>query len=112
MKIKFQDLILFIATIFQMIVFIVKGALPLAAISIGLIITLIINICKKENRILKIITLSIMILYLMENAIMTYVYYPSVKLPIILFITSIIMDIAILQKIIFSVIIKDNKMNI
>lgn len=106
---KISDSILFIATIFQIIVFIIKGAFPLAGISLGLSLIHIIHILYQNNRKIKIITLSLMGVYLLENIVMSYVYMPDPQLPILLFIVEIILDIAIIQKIIFSSIIQEER---
>ncbi len=103
---KISNSIVFIPTIFQVIIFIIKGAFPLAGISLGLIIILIVHMFYENNKIIKIITLFLLGLYLLENIIMTYVYMPSPQLPILLFVAEIIMDIAIVQNIILSICIK------
>lgn len=101
------NIILLCATVFQIVVFMIKGGLGLAGISIGLIVVLLVNMFYKDKKTVKIITLILMGIYLVENAIMTYVYSPNPMLPIILFVVEIIMDIAILQKIIIDIVIKN-----
>lgn len=105
------NIILLCATVFQIVVFMIKGGLGLAGISIGLIIVLLVNMFYKDKKTVKIITLILMGIYLVENAIMTYVYSPNPMLPIILFVVEIIMDIAILQKIITNIVIKNKAEN-
>lgn len=105
---KISNMILFIATIFQIVVFMVKGAFLLAGISLGLILILIIYILYKTNQKVKVMIVFLMGLYLLENIIMTYLYVPSIYLPIILFIVEIIIDIAIIQNMILNLVIKDS----
>lgn len=106
-QLRIQDILLLITTLFQIIVFIVKAALPLALISAGLLLILFFNFLYKDSKKVKIVTLSLMGVYLLENAIMTYLYSPNPHLPIILFIVEIIMDVAIAQKIISDIVIKE-----
>lgn len=108
-QLKTQDILLLLATLFQIIIFITKAALPLALISAGLLLLLFFNFLYKDIKKVKIITLSLMVLYLLENVIMTYLYSPNPHLPIILFIVEMIMDIAIVQKIILDILIKKRK---
>lgn len=103
---RIQDIVLLLAVFFQMIVFTIKGAFPLGLISMGLVFICFFNFLYKDSKKVKIITLSIMGIYLLENAIMTYLYFPNPHLPILLFVVEIIMDFAIIQKIILDVVVK------
>lgn len=106
-QLRIQDIVLLLATLFQISIFIIKAALPLALISAGLLPILLFNFLYKDSKKVKIITLSLMGVYLLENVIMTYLYSPNPHLPIILFIVEMIMDIAIIQKIILDIVIKE-----
>lgn len=107
-KLQMQDIFLLVAVLFQMTVFIIKGALPLACISVGLILIAIIHSIYNDNKKVKIVTLCIVGVYLVENAMMTYVYMPNPQLPIILFVVEIIMGIALVQNIVITIIKKEN----